>query len=137
MSQVSNHENTDQTDASESDSDILYRLPTSSEHSDGSDHLRGRVTKRDEIRSCETKKRERQHQNGNTERAVTKGPNFLHNHEGARENSSDHSLRDERLSRTPRSERPGELEVVAEVHDSMTSTLPPFNNRSGGRQQHK
>ena len=137
MQHSSDHENAGQVDTSDSDGDTLYRLPTSSEHSDGSDDHRDGVINRGEVRSRENKKRNRPHNNDNGDSTVLKGSNSLHTNEGVPGDTSDRPPSRERLSRTQRSEMPKERTVIAEVHDTRQLTLsPPFDGSSnGGRQQ--
>ena len=136
MAQTNIDHGIDLIDMSESDGDTLYRLPTPLNHFEEEDESSNASDVISSSEDMPTRKRNvkcsTRVQQVNS--AITVGPNSLHTNEGARENISDRSLRNGRLSRTPRSERPGELEVVAEVHNQMTSKLPPFDSRSGGRQ---
>ena len=136
MSHSSDHENAGQIDMTDSDGDTLYRLPTSSEHSDGSDDHRDRVINCSEDRFRETKKRNRD-KNDSVDATMLKGPNFLHTNEGVPGDNSDRPPYRERLSQTQRSEMPKEKTVIAEVHNARQSTLsPPFDSISnGGRQR--
>ena len=136
MAQTNIDHGIDLIDMSESDGDTLYRLPTPLNHFEEKDEPSNAS---DVISSAEDMPTRKRNVKCSTRvkqvnSAITVGPNSLHTNEGAREDISDRSLRNGRLSRTPRSEKPGELEVVAEVHNPMTSNLPPFDSRSGGRQ---
>ncbi len=71
----------------------------------------------------------------NSDRMVADDPNSLRTPEGARENFSDRSPRDERLSRAPRSEPPDEIGVDRIANKHRQSNLAPRDGRSGGGQQ--
>ena len=137
MSHFGDPEDADQIETPDSDGDTLYRLPTSSEHSDGSDDHRDGVENHNEVRSHKTKKRN-PNKNVNVDSTALKGPNSLHTNEGVPGDSSDRPSCRERLSWTRRSEMPKEKTVIAEVHKKMQTNLsPPFDDCSnGGRQQY-
>ena len=137
MSHSSDREDAGRIDTSDSDGGTLYRLPTSSEHSDESDEHRDRVESSDEVRSRETKRRNRLANDGYVERTEMKGPNSLHTNEGVPGDSSDRPPYRERLSRTQRSEKPKEKTVIADVHNTIQSNLSPsFDGCSSGGRQH-
>ena len=136
MSHFGDPEDADQIETPDSDGDTLYRLPTSSEHSDGSDDHRDGVENHNKVRSHKTKKRN-PNKNVTVDSTALKDPNSLRTNEGVPGDSSDRPPYRERLSRTQRSEVPKEKTVIAEVHNVMQTNLsPPFDDCSNrGRQQ--
>ena len=136
MSHFGNPEDADQIETTDSDGDTLYRLPTSSEHSDGSDDHRDGVENHNKVRSHKTKKRN-PNKNVTVDSTALKDPNSLRTNEGVPGDSSDRPPYRERLSRTQGSKMPRGKTVIAEVHNAMQSNpSSPFDEATkGGRQQ--